>query len=166
MREKSPNQVTNFFFHIPPKWFLINHATLIWGQGQDVAYRLKYYATDRKVAGSRLDGGEWILFKLSDTRTFDSTRPWGSLSLKQKWMLEAEKSKLRPVGRADNLASSMSRFCRQCGILNISQPYRLPRPATGMALFLLPGVMTASIINYESIIKQGLICLLTKAMYY
>jgi hypothetical protein len=42
-------------------------------------------------------------------------------------------SKVRRVRRADNLAS-VSQLSWQCGILNISQPYRLPRPVTGIAL--------------------------------
>jgi hypothetical protein len=40
-------------------------------------------------------------------------------------------SKERPVRRADNLTRSVSRLPRQCGILNISQPYRPPLPAAG-----------------------------------
>jgi hypothetical protein len=43
-------------------------------------------------------------------------------------------SKVKPVRGADNLTAIYDRFARQCGILNISQPYRSPRPNKGIAL--------------------------------
>jgi hypothetical protein len=53
------------------------------------------------------------------------------------------------VGRAENLLPSVSRLSRQCGILNITQPYRLPRPITGIAL-----LFTFTNCNYSYIHKQ------------
>jgi hypothetical protein len=39
------------------------------------------------------------------------------------------------------LPPSVSRLCRQCVILNISQPYRPPRPVTGIALLYLTNIV-------------------------
>jgi hypothetical protein len=68
-------------------------------------------------------------------------RPWSLLSLQQKWVAEAEKLCFWGVKCGQwvgltTLPSSVSRLSRQCGILNISQPYRPPWPVTGIALLL------------------------------
>jgi hypothetical protein len=42
-------------------------------------------------------------------------------------------SRVWPVHEAGNYTPSMSRLARQCGILNISQPERSPRPVIGIA---------------------------------
>jgi hypothetical protein len=46
------------------------------------------------------------------------------------------KSRARPVRKV----ASVSQLSIQCGILNISQPYRPPQPVTGIALLYGDGV--------------------------
>jgi hypothetical protein len=48
---------------------------------------LRHYATSRKVAGSRPDEVNFF----SSPNPSGRTRPWGLLSLQQKWVPEAEK---------------------------------------------------------------------------
>jgi hypothetical protein len=48
-------------------------------------------------------------------------------------------SKARPVRKAD-LAPSRNRLSKQYRIFHITQPYRTPRPATGIALVYGDGV--------------------------
>jgi hypothetical protein len=45
------------------------------------------------------------------------------------------RSRARPVGKADNLTAISEQYVR--GIINISHPYRPPRPVTGIALLFL-----------------------------
>jgi hypothetical protein len=77
---------------------------------------------------------------------------------KQKNHVSGER--VRFVGLT-TLLSSVSRLSRKCGILNISQPYRLPLPVTGLALlftFLTTKMMTPYFIEFKEEILLQLLC--------
>jgi hypothetical protein len=89
------------------------------------------------------DPTSWInVFSLSNSSS--RTRPWSLLSLYQKWVPEEEKSCFRRVERGPCVPPSVSGLSRQCEILNILQPYRPPRPVTGIALLYLHDQQLAS----------------------
>jgi hypothetical protein len=49
----------------------------------------------------------------------------------------------RSVREADNFTANCNPISRQCGILNISQPYRPPWSVTGIALLYIGDVLTS-----------------------
>jgi hypothetical protein len=105
----------------------------MWASGSVVVKELCYKPEGRGF-GTR--SGE--IFNLPNLSC--RTRPWGSPSnrneyQKQKKLCFWGVERGRCVGLI-SIPPSVSRLCRQCGILNISQSYRPPRPVTVIVFFL------------------------------
>jgi hypothetical protein len=96
---------------------------------------LRCFATSRKVAG--LSPNEVNVIYSTYLNLLTSLSPWALLSFQQNTAGEVfSLGKARPALKTDNLAA-VRRLYRKCGILDISQPCRSPRPVRGIALFVL-----------------------------
>jgi hypothetical protein len=111
-----------------------------------VAYWLKHSATKLEGRGFETQWVEWILSiylilpaVLGPGVYSASNRNDYQKETKCLWVVE----RIRCVRLTISL-SSMSRLSRQCGILNISLPYRPLRPITGMALLFYVGDVRTS----------------------
>jgi hypothetical protein len=110
--------------------------------GHGVAYWLRHCTTSRKVACSEPDEvNEFFSIYLILPVTLGPafTQPLTEMSTRSRNIMFLG-SKARPVRRADNLTAICEPIAWQCGILNISQPYRSPRPVTGIALLYGDGM--------------------------
>jgi hypothetical protein len=88
------------------------------------------------------------------------TRPLGLASIRNEY----QKHTNNVSGRVERglyvgmttLPQSMSRLSRQCGILNISQPYRPPQPVMGIALLFLLSFLFTTVKSIFPLMEEGM----------
>jgi hypothetical protein len=101
---------------------------MLWSCGPAIIQWLRHYAISWKVAGSRPGLLNQFFFNLRNEYRKQNNR-----------LMFPGVERGRCV-KLTKLLPSASGLFRQCGILHISQPYKPPRPVTGIALLYGDGV--------------------------
>jgi hypothetical protein len=90
----------------------------------------------------------YLVRHCASSRNVASSSPDEVIELFSVYLILQPLTEMSTWSKEKKMFLSVSRLSRQCGILNISQPYRAPRPGTGTALLCFYFTRTLHFFKY------------------